>query len=84
LQEEFNYGKFKDEITPKIYIEKVKKKEILRSCLSFQLSNDQTCVLKITLATESLEYAVLLEWNNIYYDDSPKLINTHKSVVRWD
>jgi hypothetical protein len=29
--------------------------------------------------TESLEYAVLLEWNNIYYDDSPKLINTTKA-----
>jgi hypothetical protein len=23
-----------------------------------------------------------IEWNNIYYDDSPKLINTTKSVVR--
>ena len=31
---------------------------------------------------ESIEYAVLLEWNNIYYDDSPKLINTEKSIVR--
>jgi hypothetical protein len=35
-----NYGKFKDEITPKIYIEKVKKKEIYDPVLSFQLSND--------------------------------------------
>jgi hypothetical protein len=32
--------------------------------------------------TESLEYAVLLEWNNIYYDDSPKLINTKSTF--WD
>jgi hypothetical protein len=32
-------------------------------------------VLKIILEgdTESLEYAVLLEWNNIYYDDSQNL-----------
>jgi hypothetical protein len=30
-----NYGKFKDEITPKIYIEKVKKKEVYDPVLSF-------------------------------------------------
>jgi hypothetical protein len=32
---------------------------------------------------ESLEYAVPLEWNNIYYEDSPTLFSTlKKSVVR--
>ncbi len=81
-----NYGKFKDEITPKVYIEKVKKKEIYDPVLSFQLSNDfhEIRVMKNYLEgdVESQEYAVLLEWNNIYYDDSPKLINTEKSVVR--
>ena len=81
-----NYGKYKNEITPKIYIEKVKKKEIYDPVLSFQLSNDfhEVRVLKNYLEgdIESQEYAVLLEWNNIYYDDSPKLINTEKSVVR--
>ena len=35
-----NYGKYKDKITPKVYIEKVKKKEIYDPVLSFQLSND--------------------------------------------
>jgi hypothetical protein len=29
------------------------------------------CLKIIEGDTESLEYAVLLEWNNIYYDDSP-------------
>ena len=81
-----NYGKFKDEITPKVYIEKVKKKEIYDPVLSFQLSNDfhEIRVMKNYLEgdVESQEYAVLLEWNNIYYDDSPKLINAEKSVVR--
>ena len=80
------YGKYKDEITPKVYIEKVKKKEIYDPVLSFQLSNDfhEVRVLKNYLEgdKESMEYAVLLEWNNIYYDDSPKLINTEKSIVR--
>ncbi|MDP5028290.1 MAG: carbon-nitrogen hydrolase family protein [Flavobacterium sp.] len=81
-----NYGKYKNEINPKVYIEKVKKKEIYDPVLSFQLSNDfhEVRVLKNYLEgdVESQEYAVLLEWNNIYYDDSPKLINTEKSVVR--
>ena len=81
-----NYGKYKDEITPKVYIEKVKKKEIYDPVLSFQLSNDfhEIRVMKNYLEgdVESQEYAVLLEWNNIYYDDSPKLINIEKSVVR--
>jgi hypothetical protein len=27
---------------------------------------------------DSKEFAVLLEWNNIYYDESPKLINSQK------
>ena len=59
-----SYGKYKDEITPKVYIEKVKKKEIYDPVLSFQLSNDfhEVRVLKNYLVgdTESLEYAVLL------------------------
>ena len=80
------YGKYKDEITPKVYIDKVKKKEIYDPVLSFQLSNDfhEVRVLKNYLEgdKESMEYAVLLEWNNIYYDDSPKLINTEKNIVR--
>lgn len=81
-----NYVKYKDKITPKVYIEKVKKKEIYDPVLSFQLSNDfhEVRVLKNYLEgdVESQEYAVLLEWNNVYYDDSPKLLNTTKSVVR--
>ena len=30
----------------------------------------------------SKEFAVLLEWNNIYYDESPRIINLEKSVIR--
>lgn len=81
-----HYSKYKDEITPRVYIEKVKKKEIYDPVLSFQLSNNfhEVRILKNYLEgdIESQEYAVLLEWNNVYYDDSPKLINTQKSVVR--
>ncbi|MCO6161833.1 carbon-nitrogen hydrolase family protein [Flavobacterium sp. NRK F7] len=81
-----NYGKYAKEITPKKYLEKVKKKEIYDPVLSFQLSNDfhEVRVLKNYLEgdKESQEYAVLLEWNNIYYEDSKKLINVDKSIVR--
>lgn len=81
-----NYGKYANEITPKVYIDKVKRKEIYDPVLSFQLSNDfhEVRVLKNYLAgdSESLEYAVLLEWNNIYYEDNKKLINVDKSIVR--
>jgi hypothetical protein len=52
----------------------LKSKEIYDPVLSFQLSNDFSriaCTAKLFIRdAESLEFAVLLEWNNIYYDDS--------------
>jgi predicted amidohydrolase/GNAT superfamily N-acetyltransferase len=81
-----NYTKHSEEITPKIYIDKVRTKEIYDPVLSFQLSNDFHVIKIMQNYLEgdksSKEFAVLLEWNNIYYDKSPKLINTRKSVVR--
>lgn len=80
------YNEFADDITPKEYIEKVRLKEVYDPVLSFQLSNEFHVikVMKNYLEGDksSQEYAVLLEWNNIYYDKSPKLINTRKSVIR--
>ena len=81
-----NYGKYSDEFTPKEYIEKVRKKELHDPVLSFQLSNDFHVmrVMKNYLEGDkkSKEFAVLLEWNNIYYDESPRFINTEKSIIR--
>lgn len=81
-----NYGEYADELTPKAYIEKVRKKEIHDPVLSFQLSNDFHVmrVMKNYLEGDkkSKEFAVLLEWNNIYYDESPRFINTEKSIIR--
>ena len=81
-----NYNKHSSEFTPKEYIEKIKKKELHDPVLSFQLSNDFHVmrIMKNYLEDDksSKEFAVLLEWNNIYYDESPKLINTEKSVIR--
>ena len=81
-----NYGDYAEELTTKKYIEKVKLKEIHDPVLSFQLSNDFHVkkVIKGYLPGdhESMEFAVLMEWNNIYYTTHEKLINTEKIVVR--
>lgn len=80
------YEKHSHELTPKQYIEKVKYKEIIDPILTFQLANDFH-VKKIIRGylptdTQSKEYATLIEWNNIYYDEHEKIINREKSVVR--
>ncbi len=81
-----NYHKFQEGLTPKAYIEKVKHREIHDPTLSFQLSNDFHVVklLKNYMPgdAESGNYAVLLQWNNIYYSAEEKLINAEKSTVR--
>lgn len=80
------YKDYADKLSPKEYIQKVKFKEIYDPVLTFQLSNDFH-VLKVMKGylpddISSQEYATLLEWNNIYYTKSKKVINTKKSVVR--
>ncbi|HEU0136481.1 MAG TPA: GNAT family N-acetyltransferase, partial [Flavobacterium sp.] len=81
-----NYSTYANELTPKEYIDKVKRKELHDSVLSFQLSNDFHVlrIMKNYLEgdTHSQEFAVLLEWNNIYYNETPGLINSGKSVIR--
>ena len=80
------YGQYADKLSPREYIEKVRRKEIYDSTLSFQLSNDFHVrkVLKGYLPGDesSLEYASLIAWNNIYYKDRPKIAGRLSSVVR--
>ena len=80
------YAKYANELTPKQYLEKVKAKEINDPVMSFQMSNDFHMVRLMRNYLdgdkESKDYAVLLEWNNIYYEKEVQLINTKKSVVR--
>lgn len=81
-----NYSKYSSEFSPKEYIERVKLKEIYDPVLTFQLSNDFH-VLKLMTGylpddTSSLEYATLLEWNNIFYKKREILTNKTKQVVR--
>ena len=79
-----NYHTYSNELTPRQYINKVRKKEICDPVLSFQLSNNFSPIkiLKGYLKgdTESEEYAVLLQWNNIYY--TQKKNTMQDSVIR--
>ena len=81
-----NYSKYSYEMTPREYIEKVKKQELFDPTLSFQLANDfhPKKIIKNYLAGDasSLEYAVLLEWSNIYYEKNEPMLNRSPSVVR--
>lgn len=80
------YHKYSDKLSPKQYIEKVKSHEIHDPTLNFQLSNDFHVkkVLKNYLPgdAESEDYAVLLQWDNIYYEKKPSVISINKSIVR--
>lgn len=80
------YSKYADEMKVKDYIDKVKRKEIYDATLSFQISNDFHVkkILKNYMPgdEESKDYAALIEWNNIYYELSSKVINKQKEHVR--
>ena len=80
------YHKYADQMTPKQYIEKVRRKEIHDPVLDFQMSNDfhPARILKNYLVGdhESNDYAVLLEWDNVYYEKPTGKATTIKKVVR--
>lgn len=81
-----NFHKYADQMSPKDYIEKVKNREIHDPVLNFQLSNDfhPMRVLKGYLEGDeaSMEYAVLLEWDNIYYEKPTDSVRVAKKIVR--
>lgn len=87
------YAKYYQEITPSQYIEMVKRREIVDPVLTFQLANEfhpkRTLRGYIPEDSPSRSYAVLLEWNNIYYQPKRKKIvwgrksNVRISAVQW-
>ena len=81
-----NYHQFAETMSPREYIDKVRKKEIHDPVLDFQMSNDfhPVRVLKGYLKgdTESHDYAVLLEWDNVYYEKETKEAAIPKSIIR--
>ncbi|MFZ4860642.1 GNAT family N-acetyltransferase [Sphingobacterium sp. Mn56C] len=81
-----NYHSYADSMSPRLYIEKVKRKEIYDPTLTFQLSNDFHVkkILKDYLPgdVESREFATLLEWNNIYYEPDARSNSATKQTIR--
>jgi len=81
-----NYYKFSDDLTPKQYINKVRTKEIHDPVLDFQMSNDfhPAKILKGYLEgdNESGDNAVLLEWDNILYEEESTEVSATKKVIR--
>lgn len=84
------YFEYKDELTPRQYIQKVRKKEIYDPVLTFQLSNSfqPIRILKNYLPgdTSSQENAVLMEWSNIYYSRKPNTMQdavVRLGLVQW-
>ena len=81
-----NYHTYADEMTPKVYLKKVKEKEINDPVLNFQLANDfhASKILKGYLEGDeaSNEFAVLMEWDNVYYQKPTRKAVAKKTVVR--
>ncbi len=81
-----NYHTYASELSPKEYIDKVRRKEIQDPVLNFQISNDfhPAKVMKGYLDGDkaSQDFAILMEWDNIYYQKPSKKAATKKTVIR--
>ena len=81
-----NYNEYADKLSPKEYIAKVRQKELFDPVLTFQISNDFHVkrILNGYLEgdEQSLEYATLMEWDNIFYQEKELLINAPKQIIR--
>jgi len=81
-----NFHQYSHSMSPKEYIEKVRNKDIYDPVLNFQLSNDfhPARILQGYLEgdADSNEYAVLLEWDNVYYEKSSDQAAFKKSIIR--
>ncbi|MFV0470732.1 MAG: bifunctional GNAT family N-acetyltransferase/carbon-nitrogen hydrolase family protein [Paludibacteraceae bacterium] len=81
-----NYHQYSAEMSPRQYIDKVRKREIHDPVLDFQMSNDfhPVRVLRGYLEgdKESQEFAVLLEWDNVYYEKQTGKASIKKTIIR--
>jgi predicted amidohydrolase/GNAT superfamily N-acetyltransferase len=81
-----NYSKVAAEMNPKVYIEKVRLKELYDPVLSFQLSNEFHVIKLLSRYMpgdiESKAYATLMEWNNVLYIGKDQNPARSKSSVR--
>lgn len=80
------YYEYADQYSPREYIDKVRRKEIHDPVFDFQMSNDfhPVRIIKGYLEgdDDSHEYAVLLEWDNVYYEPVTKKTSSNKNIVR--
>ena len=80
------YGMYADKMSPKEYIEKVKKREIYDPTLTFQMANDFQVkkIIRNYLPedAESKGFATLLIWHNIYHDDEKNILLRKKDIIR--
>ncbi len=80
------YHLYAEKMSPKEFIENVKKREIHDPTLSFQLANDFQVKLVsknyLPEDKESMGFATLLIWHNIYYELEQNSLLTAKPVVR--
>lgn len=84
-----NYHRYQEELSPKEYIQQVKLRKIFDPVLTFQTANDFHAkrVLKDYMPgdKESGNYAVLLQWDNIYYSRTPieEVSVVRLGLVQW-
>lgn len=83
-----NYHLYAEKISPREYIESVKRKEIFDPVLTFQMSNDFHVkkLLKNYLPEdqESQENAALLQWDNVYYTTNASTkTSVRLGLVQW-
>ncbi|MGE4296311.1 MAG: GNAT family N-acetyltransferase [Campylobacterales bacterium] len=80
------YHLYRDKMSPQRYIEMVRRKEIHDPVLSFQLTNDFHVRRVVTGYLrgdrESGEFATLLEWINIDYEEPTVEVAPSKTTVR--
>jgi predicted amidohydrolase/GNAT superfamily N-acetyltransferase len=80
------YERYHGAITPQKYVGLVRSKEEYDPILSFQLANDfhirKLVRNYLPEDARSQAWAVLLEWNNIYYEEEEVLFGGSKPVVR--
>lgn len=80
------YRKYREDMTPQQYVDKVRARELVDPILTFQLANDFQ-VRKIIRGylpddQDSHGFATLLEWVNIYHTEESGIIGGRPSDVR--
>ena len=81
-----NYARYADELTPREYIDRVRVSEVRDPVLGFQLANDFHVrrILRNYLEgdADSQEYAALLQWDNVLYEEADTTVEAQQRVVR--